>query len=161
MDNLEANLVDNLEVNLVDSQMLNQVDSWGVNLEDILIVCLVNNLIINQEDKEDYILIGDSFIMDSMDILMYLRDLFMHRVVTMDIILIMVDNLEVVDMVLINCMVINNRELLEVSLESHCFIDNIKDLMGFKAVVNILNQQTIQIISKSTQQIFPNLLMNI
>jgi len=94
-----------------------------------------------------------------MDILLVLRTLVMNRVVAMDIILIMVDNWEVANMALINCMVIDNKEPLEVSLVSRYFIDNIEDLKGFKTIVNILNQKTIQTICKSIQQIFPELLM--
>lgn len=62
-------------------------------------------------------------------------------------------------MALINCMVVNKKELQEVSLELHCFIDNMKGLMEFKVGVDILNQGTIQMIYRSILPIFPNFLI--
>lgn len=158
VDSQVVNQVGNSVVDLVDSQVVNSVGNWGLGLVDnlevdtvgILTMDLVNILVVDLEVREAYNLAEDSFIIDSMDILLVV----MYRVV-MD----MLDNLEVVDMALINCMVIGNKEHLEVSLVSHYFIDNIKDLKGFKVVVNILNQKTIQMRRISIQPIFPELLM--
>lgn len=175
VDNLVVNLVDNWELNLEDNLVANLEDSWELNLEDnqeldlvdklevdrvdILVKDLVNSLIINQEGSQADNLTGDSFIIDSMDILLFLRTLFKNRVVAMDIIMIRVDNWEVVNKALINYKVIGNKELQEVSLVLHYFIDNIEDLKVFKAIVNILNQKTIQKKCKSIQPIFPEFLM--